>query len=61
MCPTHGGPEKNGYKAQEPKPLEKLEPGSFHSDLDVQRFNALVDVVNDLLRRMNEISPGNRP
>lgn len=47
--------------AQEPKPLEKMEPGSFHSDLDVQRFNSLVDAVNDILRRLNEISPGNRP
>ena len=65
MCPTHGGPEKNGYKAQEPKPLEKLDDDRskyYPSQPElVGKFNALVDVVNDLLRRMNEISPGNRP
>jgi hypothetical protein len=48
--------------AQEPKPLEKL----FFTDSEwdgqlYRKFNALVDAVTDLLRRMNEISPGNRP
>jgi hypothetical protein len=47
---------------QEPKPLEKL----FFTDSEwdgqlYRKFNALVDAVNDILRRLDEISPGNRP
>jgi hypothetical protein len=48
--------------AVKPKPLEKL----FFTDSEwdgqlYRKFNALVDAVNDLVRRLNEISPGNRP
>jgi hypothetical protein len=49
---------------KEPEPLEKV---SLSKALNVWQddvttaINALVDAVTDLLRRMNEISPGNRP
>ena len=48
--------------AVKPKPLEKL----FFTDSEwdgqlYRKFNALVDAVNDILRRLDEISPGNRP
>ena len=45
---------------QEPKPLERFGPNEIWQPAE-RKLNALVDVVNDLLRRMNEISPGNRP
>ena len=46
---------------QDPKPLEKIEAGVYTDAYVINAINALVDAVNDLVRRMNEISPGNRP
>jgi hypothetical protein len=46
---------------QDPKPLEKIEAGVYTDAYVINAINALVDAVNDLVRRLNEISPGNRP